>query len=84
MNLVRFMPHVLTTQRHSLTFTDCFVSDSLCYPSRASIFTGNVPHDTGTYGNFGAKGGFLAFYRRREHKGRVRRLDRGSAAHRSI
>ena len=55
MNLVRFMPHVLAMERAGLTFKDYFVSDSLCCPSRASIFTGDFPHDTGIFSNFGAE-----------------------------
>jgi N-acetylglucosamine-6-sulfatase len=68
MNLVRFMPHVLAMQRAGLTFNDYFVSDSLCCPSRASIFTGDFPHDTGIFSNFGAQGGFRAFYARGEEQ----------------
>jgi N-acetylglucosamine-6-sulfatase len=67
-NLVRFMPHVLAMERHGLTFTNYFVSDSLCCPSRASIFTGDFPHDTHVYGNFGSEGGFQAFHRRGEEQ----------------
>jgi len=67
-DLVRFMPHVLAMERHGLTFTNYFVSDSLCCPSRASIFTGNFPHDTHVYGNFGTQGGFQAFHRRGEER----------------
>ncbi|HET6871283.1 MAG TPA: sulfatase-like hydrolase/transferase [Solirubrobacteraceae bacterium] len=67
-NLVRFMPHVLAMERHGLTFKNYFVSDSLCCPSRASIFTGNFPHDTHVYGNFGTRGGFQAFHRRGEER----------------
>ncbi|HTP20499.1 MAG TPA: sulfatase [Solirubrobacteraceae bacterium] len=63
MNLVRFMPHVLAMERSGLTFNDYFVSDSLCCPSRTSIFTGDFPHDTGVFSNFGPGGGFRAFYR---------------------
>jgi N-acetylglucosamine-6-sulfatase len=68
MNLLRFMPHVLAMERQGLRFTNYFVSDSLCCPSRASIFTGNFPHDTHVYGNFGTRGGFQAFYRRGEER----------------
>ncbi len=67
-NLLRFMPHVLAMERRGLTFTNYFVSDSLCCPSRASIFTGNFPHDTHVFGNFGSTGGFEAFYRRGEER----------------
>lgn len=63
MNLVRFMPHVSAMERAGLTFRNYFVSDSLCCPSRASIFTGDFPHDTGVFSNFGPGGGFRAFYR---------------------
>jgi N-acetylglucosamine-6-sulfatase len=66
MNLLRFMPHVRAMERHGLTFRDYFVSDSLCCPSRASIFTGDFPHDTHVFGNFGQQGGFRTFYRRHE------------------
>lgn len=67
-NLVRYMPHVLAMERHGLTFTNYFVSDSLCCPSRASILTGDFPHDTHVYGNFGSTGGFQAFYERGEER----------------
>jgi N-acetylglucosamine-6-sulfatase len=67
-DLVRFMPHVRAMERNGLTFTNYFVSDSLCCPSRASIFTGNFPHDTHVYGNFGTRGGFEAFHRRGEER----------------
>jgi N-acetylglucosamine-6-sulfatase len=66
LDLLRYMPHVLAMQRAGLTFKDYFVSDSLCCPSRASIFTGNFPHDTHIFGNFGADGGFREFFARGE------------------
>jgi N-acetylglucosamine-6-sulfatase len=68
MNLLPFMPHVLAMQHAGLTFNDYFVTDSLCCPSRASILTGNFPHDTGILDNFGPHGGFPEFYRRHEAK----------------
>jgi N-acetylglucosamine-6-sulfatase len=67
-DLVRFMPHVLAMEHHGLTFSNYFVSDSLCCPSRASIFSGDFPHDTQVYGNFGTRGGFQAFHRRGEER----------------
>jgi arylsulfatase A-like enzyme len=60
-NLVQFMPHVLQMQKDGLTFRNYFVTDSLCCPSRASIFTGRYPHDTGVYRNFGPDGGYETF-----------------------
>src|SRR5438067_2484569 len=62
MDLLRFMPHVQAMERHGLTFRNYFVSDSLCCPSRSSIFTGEFPHDTHVFTNFGQDGGFQAFY----------------------
>ena len=70
-------------QREGLTFNDYFVSDSLCCPSRASIFTGNFPHDTGIYSNTGKHGGFDQFYARGEEqhtfadRAQARRLPHG-------
>ena len=52
---------VRALERAGLTFRDYFVSDSLCCPARASIFTGNLPHDTHVFGNFGSDGGFKTF-----------------------
>jgi N-acetylglucosamine-6-sulfatase len=68
MNLLRFMPHVRAMERDGLTFKDYFVSDSLCCPSRSSIFTGNFPHDTHVFSNFGPGGGFQTFYARGEER----------------
>jgi N-acetylglucosamine-6-sulfatase len=65
LDLVRHMPAVLGMERRGVTFDDYFVSDSLCCPSRSSIFTGDYPHDTGVYTNIGSQGGITAFYRHR-------------------
>jgi N-acetylglucosamine-6-sulfatase len=62
MDLIRYMPQVQALQARGLTFDNYFVSDSLCCPSRSSIFTGNFPHDTGVFTNVGADGGISAFY----------------------
>ena len=52
-NLVQYMPHVLQMQKDGVTFANYFVTDSLCCPSRSSIFTGRFPHDTGIFRNTG-------------------------------
>jgi N-acetylglucosamine-6-sulfatase len=62
-NLVRFMPNVLAMQREGMTFSNYFVTDSLCCPSRASIFTGRYPHNHGVLTNTAPWGGFAAFRR---------------------
>src|SRR5712691_8395470 len=64
LNLVQYMPNVLKMQRDGVTFANYFVTDSLCCPSRSSIFTGRYPHNTGIYRNVGADGGYLAFLNR--------------------
>ncbi|MGI8428843.1 MAG: sulfatase family protein [Solirubrobacteraceae bacterium] len=68
MDLLRFMPHVQAMARRGLTFNDYFVSDSLCCPSRSSIFTGNFPHDTGVFNNVGTHGGYHVFYHHGEEQ----------------
>ncbi len=62
-NLVtqRYMPHVLKLERDGETFDHYVVADSLCCPSRSSIFTGMFPHDTGVFRNKGKDGGYFAF-----------------------
>src|SRR6476620_1072743 len=43
-NLVQYMPQVKQMQAQGMTFTNYVVTDSLCCPSRSSIFTGRFPH----------------------------------------
>jgi N-acetylglucosamine-6-sulfatase len=66
-NLVPYMPHVLQMQKDGVIFTNYFVTNSLCCPSRSSIFTGRYPHNTGIFKNRGADGGYHAF-RSRGHE----------------
>ena len=65
-NLVKYMPHVKQLRARGTTFTNYFVTDSLCCPSRASTFTGQYPHDTGVFTNSGDDGGFALFHARGE------------------
>lgn len=67
LNLVQYMPHVLQMQKDGVTFTNYFVTDSLCCPSRSSIFTGRYPHNTGIFRNLGKDGGYQGF-RARGHE----------------
>ncbi len=60
-NLVPYMPRVLAMQKAGVTISNYFVTDSLCCPSRSSIFTGRYPHDTGVFRNTGKDGGYLVF-----------------------
>jgi arylsulfatase A-like enzyme len=61
-NLVQYMPHVRQLQRDGMTFSNYFVTDSLCCPSRASILSGRYPHNHGVLTNT-PTGGFAAFRR---------------------
>jgi N-acetylglucosamine-6-sulfatase len=65
-NLVQYMPHVLALQRAGMSFTNYTVTDSLCCPSRASIFTGRYPHNTGVFTNDPPDGGWDVFHARSE------------------
>jgi arylsulfatase A-like enzyme len=58
------MPHVVEMQKAGVTFANYFVTNSLCCPSRAAIFTGRYPHNTGILRNTGADGGYQAFHSR--------------------
>ena len=57
----QYMPHVIALEQSGETFDHYIVSDSLCCPSRSSIFTGLFPHDSGVYTNTGTGGGYYAF-----------------------
>ena len=63
-NLVQYMPSVRRLQADGTTFTNYTVADSLCCPSRSSIFTGKFPHDTGVFTNESPDGGFAVFHNR--------------------
>jgi N-acetylglucosamine-6-sulfatase len=65
-NLVQYMPHVQALEKQGTTFANYTVTDSLCCPSRSSIFSGRFPHDTGIYTNGGQDGGFQTFKSRGE------------------
>ena len=63
-NLVPYMPQVQALQREGVTFDRYFVTNSLCCPSRASIFTGRYPHSSGVLTNMPPAGGVSSLPRR--------------------
>jgi arylsulfatase A-like enzyme len=46
---------------HGIKFTNGFVSNAICCPSRTSILTGDYSHTTGVFGNQPPNGGFQFF-----------------------
>src|SRR5690349_13897573 len=57
-NLVDFMPNLKAMQKEGVTFSHYYVSNSLCCPSRSSIFTGMLPHNSGVRTNTKPDGGY--------------------------
>ena len=56
-----YMPIVQKTLgKHGVTFTNAYVSNPVCCPSRATILTGLYSHSTGVYTN-DLDGGFAKF-----------------------
>jgi len=60
-NLVDFMPNLKAMQKEGVTFSHYYVSNSLCCPSRSSIFTGMLPHNTHVETNVKPIGGYEAY-----------------------
>ncbi len=62
-NLVtpQIAPHIAALEKQGETFNHYFVADSLCCPSRSTIFTGLFPHDTKVATNVPPDGGFQKF-----------------------
>ena len=61
MNLLKYLPAVQKMSKDGTTFSNYYVTDSLCCPSRSSIFTGRYPHSTGVFTNLGPDGGYPLF-----------------------
>ncbi len=59
----QYMPQLtrILSENPSITYTNSFVPNSLCCPSRTSTLTGDYSHTTGVYGNGGQWGGFHSF-----------------------
>lgn len=57
----QFAPHIVQLEQRGESFDHYFVADSLCCPSRSTIFTGLFPHDTKVATNLPPDGGFQKF-----------------------
>jgi arylsulfatase A-like enzyme len=68
-DLVQHMPQVRRMQRDGMTFRQFVVADSMCCSSRATILTGQFPHNTRVLTNTWPEGGYRAF---RRHGARTR------------
>ena len=60
-DLVQYMPNVAAMTATGTSFENFLVADSRCCPSRATLFTGQLPHNTGVYTNSPPYGGNKAF-----------------------
>ncbi|MFF4618257.1 sulfatase family protein [Nonomuraea jabiensis] len=61
-DLLAYMDTVRGLADGGTTFSNYYVSNSLCCPSRASMFTGQFPHNTGVATNKNSdRGGYKAF-----------------------
>jgi N-acetylglucosamine-6-sulfatase len=60
-DMLRFMPNVQALMSQGVTFNRFIVSNSLCCPSRASLLTGLLPHNSRVFTNSPPLGGIKAF-----------------------
>ena len=56
-----YMPNLSAMQAEGMMLSNYIVADSLCCTSRASIFTGLLPHNTGVRSNVAPDGGLSAY-----------------------
>jgi N-acetylglucosamine-6-sulfatase len=59
---LKYMPKTLSILRDKgMSFSNAFVSNALCCPSRATIMRGQYAHNTGVWTNEGSSGGWKAY-----------------------
>jgi arylsulfatase A-like enzyme len=59
--LLDYTDDIMRLTQNAVQFTHFFASNSLCCPSRATVFTGKYPHNTHVFGNSWPSGGFGRF-----------------------
>src|SRR4051794_16877339 len=62
-DLLQWLPAAQDLKRDGTSFSRYITSSSLCCPARASILTGQLPHNSGVLLNVGRDGGEPAFIR---------------------
>jgi N-acetylglucosamine-6-sulfatase len=59
---LKYMPKTLSVLRdRGMSFSNAFVSNALCCPTRATIMRGQYAHNTGVWSNKGSRGGWPAY-----------------------
>jgi N-acetylglucosamine-6-sulfatase len=59
---LKYMPKTLSVLRDKgMSFSNAFVSNALCCPTRATIMRGQYSHNTGVWTNKGSSGGLQAY-----------------------
>ena len=74
---LKYMPKTLSVLRDKgMSFSNAFVSNALCCPTRATIMRGQYAHNTGVWSNKGSSGGLQAYRNNGNEKDNVAtRLD---------
>jgi N-acetylglucosamine-6-sulfatase len=74
---LKYMPKTLSVLRDKgMSFSNAFVSNALCCPTRATIMRGQYSHNTGVWTNKGSSGGVQAYRNEGNEKDNVAtRLD---------
>lgn len=67
-DLLQYMDNTRSLANNGTRFTNYIVSNSLCCPSRATMFTGEFPHNTGVQTNKSNDGGGYPAFRRHEDR----------------
>ncbi|HXJ67181.1 MAG TPA: sulfatase [Actinomycetota bacterium] len=82
---LKWMPNVQELLAdHGVTFTNAFVPNSLCCPSRTTILTGRYSHSTGVWSNEWPFGGWKVFHGRGEEGSTIATWLHGAGYHTAL
>src|ERR671918_513676 len=69
---LKYMPKTRSVLKEKgMSFSNAFVSNALCCPSRATIMRGQYAHNTGVWTNEGSSGGLQAYRKEGNEKDNV-------------